>query len=163
VTYQWADSCDPQIDVTRDGKPFGPSLYPGDLYDTVTEILADSEADDSSSQAPPASCTGTIALVSSAGSRVLVLPNRQNHLRVRVGETVTVTATGPCASTVVTSPRRQGFLTAVGDSNPRAVRADQVGTIRVSVTHPMCAEVTDPMCMGGVEPDGDVLVSVDPS
>jgi hypothetical protein len=164
LTYQWADPCDPQIDVTRAGKPFGPSLYPGDLYDTVTTILADSEAGVSPSRAAPGSCTGSIALVSSAGRRAVVLPDRRSHLQVRVGETVTVDATGPCANTVVISPQRQGFLTVVGDSTQMAtLRADHVGTVRVAVTHPMCAEVTDPMCMGGVEPDGDVLVSVDPS
>jgi hypothetical protein len=163
MTFQWADPCDPQIDVTRDGKPFGPSLYPGDLYDRVTAILADSAGGESPSHAPPASCTGTIALVSSAGSRAVVLPDRRSHLRVRIGETVTVDATGPCASTVVMSPQRQGFLTVLGDPYPIALRADRVGVVRVAVTHPMCAEVTDPMCMGGVEPDGDVLVSVDPN
>jgi hypothetical protein len=162
VTYQWANPCDPQIDVTRAGKSFGPSLDPGDLYDRVTTILADSQANGSRSHAPPASCTGTIALLSSAGSRVVVLPNRRNHLRVREGETVTVDATGPCANTVVISPQSQGFLTAIGDPNPMTLRADRVGTVRVSVTHPMCAEVTDPMCMGGVEPDGHVLVSIEP-
>lgn len=40
VTYQWINGCDPEIEVTRSGKPISPPLDPGDLHDTVTEILA---------------------------------------------------------------------------------------------------------------------------
>lgn len=111
----------------------------------------------------PWSCAGTVAVVSSAGERVLVGSWPPPQLTVRVGDVLTIEAAGACAPSVSATPQSDGILIVDPPSGlSNRFRAVSPGTVEVAVTHAACAEIPEPApdCRGGIVSDGLVEILV---
>lgn len=109
------------------------------------------------------SCAGTVSLVSSSGDRVILGTQIPVRMTMRVGDVLTIVADGPCESALSATPQSDGVLSAnSADEVPNRFVAVAIGTVEVTVSHPMCANMRspDPQCSGGVAVAGNAEITV---
>lgn len=107
-----------------------------------------------------ASCAGELRLIASTGQTETITRERTPKFAVRVGDTLRVEAAGPCGDEVRLAP---GSGLDPMSSGQQSTTAITVGSTRLDLYHPMCAELPErDGCRGGVADDGTASIVVRP-
>jgi heat shock protein HslJ len=115
-----------------------------------------------------AGCDGLSVQLLGPGGQTVKLGGSQdfpvspdNTMALRIGDQISVDATGPCATEVSLSSTARSIL--VHTADPGTLRAARSGSTSIEVLIPMCAGVADPQCIGGAARTGSVGVTVGPA
>jgi len=104
-------------------------------------------------------CLGTIRVGVTGRPPQILAHQDLIDLTVKVGDVVTVSASGSCGAAVTATAQNPAVL--AGDRTRRRYTVQRVGVSRLMVTHGMCAGSGNLACQGGVTIDGAVEVTAD--
>lgn len=136
------------------------ALAPSYVFDRGRD--APTSAAPVSRTSPPttSSCAGDVTVTKQTGVPLtLVVPYRQEvDLALQVGDSLRVSGSGPCGSSI--RPVLQGTGPLVQGSSQRFVVASSPGAASLQLTQPMCGLPPDPRCAGGLVLLGTVNITI---
>ncbi len=106
---------------------------------------------------PENGCLGTIRVAATGRPPQILAHQDLIDLTVKVGDVVTVSASGSCGAAVTVTAQNPAVL--AGDRTGHRFTVQRVGISRLMVTHGMCAGVANVACYGGIAIDGAVDVT----